>query len=302
MRRPALTLIELLVVIAIIAILIGLLLPAVQKVREVAARAGCAHNLHQIGLACHAYHDGQGSFPPGYCARPSPDALATSPGWGWAAHLLPYLEQEGLHRTVRFDRPIEDPANQAARLSRVAAYVCPSDASLPAAFAVSDAAGGIVTEAAPASYAATFGSCEFDEVPGPKEGVFYRNSRVRLADITDGTATTILVGDRAWGYAMAPWAGAVSRGVVRGGPWNRWRANPEAAYPAPNFACIQTNTVNDFQDRDGSLDDFVSGHPGGVNFLFADGGVRFVRQDIPAALLAALGTRAGGEVADPADY
>jgi prepilin-type N-terminal cleavage/methylation domain-containing protein/prepilin-type processing-associated H-X9-DG protein len=296
------TLIELLVVLAIIGVLLGLLLPAVQKVREVASRAGCAHNLHQIGLACHAYHDEQGSFPPGYCARRSPDVLATSPGWGWAAHLLPYLEQDALHRTIDFTRPIEDPTNGPARLTPVAVYGCPSDGALPRTFAVPDATGQVVTEAAPASYAATFGSCELDEVPGPKEGVFYRNSRIRLADITDGTGTTLLIGDRAWGYAMAPWAGCVSRGVVRSGPWNRWRSSPEAAYPAPNFACIQTNTINDFQDPDGSLDDFVSGHPGGVNFLFADGGVRFVRQDIPPALLAALGTRAGGEVADPAEY
>jgi prepilin-type N-terminal cleavage/methylation domain-containing protein/prepilin-type processing-associated H-X9-DG protein len=301
-RRHGLTLLELLVVIAIAALVLALLLPAVQRARETMNGSACANNLRQIGLACHAYHDAAGSFPPGYHACASTDPLATSPGWGWAAYLLPYLEQESLARAVVFHRPIEDPVNRAARLTVVPVYLCPSDAGAPASFPITDAAGRVLAEAAPISYAATYGSGELDEVPGPKEGVFYRNSHVRLTDITDGTSTTILAGDRAWSYAMAPWAGAVARGVVRGGPRNAWRDSPEAVYPAPNFACIQTNTINDTADADGSLDDFISGHPGGVNLLFADGGVRFVPAGIQHDVLLAMGTRAGGEVVDLGGY
>src|SRR3982074_2962133 len=99
-RLRAFTLIELLVVIAIIATLIGLLLPAVQKVREAANRIRCANNLKQMGLACHNYHDANNILPPDYEATAVyPD---TTPGWGWAAYLLPYLEQNNLHRQIDF--------------------------------------------------------------------------------------------------------------------------------------------------------------------------------------------------------
>src|SRR5205823_5038829 len=107
--RDGFTLVELLVVIAIVAVLIGLLLPAVQRVREAAARLACMNNLKQIGLAIHNFHDSRGQFPAGYLTRATTDPASTSPGWGWAAQILPFIEQEPLGREIDFASPVEDP-------------------------------------------------------------------------------------------------------------------------------------------------------------------------------------------------
>src|SRR2546423_10935519 len=131
--RRAFTLIELLVVIAIIAILMALLVPAVQKVREAAARTQCRNNLKQIGLALHGYHDRNKAFPPGYVSAVGPNGPDDDrgPGWGWAAHILPDIEQAPLFRQIRFDKDIGDPLNTQARMTVLPIFVCPSDDGLP---------------------------------------------------------------------------------------------------------------------------------------------------------------------------
>jgi prepilin-type N-terminal cleavage/methylation domain-containing protein/prepilin-type processing-associated H-X9-DG protein len=296
--RRAFTLIELLVVLAIIAVLVGMLLPAVQKVRESAARAQCSNNLKQIGIACQAHHDTAGAFPPGYVATAAyPDV---NPGWGWAAFLLPYLEQEPLYRQLDFSRPIR---NSPAIQTMVPVYLCPSDIVPPNAFAVTDAAGATLALAAPSCYAATVGqdAFEVDDLTG--DGVFYRNSRTRFADITDGASQTVLLGDRAWTQTRGVWAGVIADAVTRAGDRNVW---PNATGPAQALTLVHNNWVNITTDSDGGLDDFSSNHINGVNLLFADGSVHFIHSivgDGPRRwAFWALGTRSAGDLTLDLDY
>src|SRR5437016_4854271 len=159
--RKAFTLIELLVVIAIIAILIGLLLPAVQKVRESAARLKCKNNLKQIGLALHNYHTTFESFPPGYISAVAADNSDLGPGWGWAAHILPFLEQDNLFKQINFKADIGAAVNATPRMQMLALFRCPSD-NPPNTFV---AAGTNVTVAF-GGYVGMFGTPEITDDPG----------------------------------------------------------------------------------------------------------------------------------------
>jgi prepilin-type N-terminal cleavage/methylation domain-containing protein/prepilin-type processing-associated H-X9-DG protein len=314
LRHQGFTLIELLVVIAILAVLVGLLMPAVQKVREAAARLQCKNNLKQIGLGLHNYHGAQQCFPPGYLA-PAPysdGATDTVPGWGWAAFLLPYLEQDTLYRQINFSQPI---AAMPAAQTLVKLYLCPSDLTPPGAFPVPDGFGHSVCLAAPSSYAACCGSDASDTVGPTGDGVFYRDSRARITDITDGTSSTILIGERPWCHANGIWAGAVSGGVIQRGQYNPCQpVVPGAWFPAATLVLAHAHLNNALVDPDGSagMDDFGSRHPGGSNFVFADGSVHFLRS-IPAdnadgsytadgLAFQALGTRASGDLSQGLDY
>jgi prepilin-type N-terminal cleavage/methylation domain-containing protein/prepilin-type processing-associated H-X9-DG protein len=295
-RRRAFTLIELLVVIAIIAILMSLLLPAVQKVREAAMRIRCKNNLKQIGLAMHNYHGVAGCFPPGFVSgSANVDGEGTGPGWGWAAYLLPYVEQSTLYNQIDFTKDIRDIANASARSVSVNYFLCPSDTPTSTTFAVN---GSGPCNVAFANYVGMGGTHEVTGFPDTSgglvyRGVFLRNSQVRVADIPDGTSNTLAIGERSSKRSpMTTWVGAVTGCTVP-------PINPSYGNEGPPVLVL-TNTgetgdgrvPNNFMDH---VEDSNSLHINGVNFLFADGSVRTIANTISPATWVALGTRAGGE-------
>ena len=317
--RNAFTLIELLVVIAIIAILIGLLLPAVQKVRESANRIKCVNNMKQIGLACHSYHDTYKMFPPGYTASAAfvDGNTDTSPGWGWGTYILPYLEQTPLFNQFNLAQP---PQNYAQIQAVLSMYICPSDIVGSGVFTITDKNWNPICQVGVTSYAGTCGGTYINTAgastlvstttgmndTGIGNGVFYRNSMVSITQITDGTSNTVMVQERCFAKVQGTWVGAITSGA-NGGYCNQGALNPNAVagklgQGAADLVLIHTSTVNSPTGR--SLDDTSSMHTGGANFLLADGSVQFIRnisatgtQD--STTLEAMGTIAGGEVLGP---
>jgi prepilin-type N-terminal cleavage/methylation domain-containing protein/prepilin-type processing-associated H-X9-DG protein len=287
-RRNAFTLIELLVVIAIIAILIALLVPAVQKVREAAARLQCQNNLKQIGLALHSYHDRTKRLPPGYASNVNGAGQDTGPGWGWAAHILPDLEQAPLHRQITFTLDIGNAANAAPRRQVLAIFRCPSDSG-PDTFVAS----GTSVDIAFGNYIGMFGRPEITNNGGAGNGIFYRNSPTRLTDITDGTSNTLAVGERSSDLALSTWVGAATGAQVP-----PVKVSPLGPEGAPVLVLGHTGDAAEGHTPNNPtnhVDDFYSRHVTGVNFLFADGGVRIINNTINPVVWEALGTRCGNE-------
>jgi prepilin-type N-terminal cleavage/methylation domain-containing protein/prepilin-type processing-associated H-X9-DG protein len=307
--RNGFTLIELLVVMAVIGILMALLLPAVQQARSAANLRLCANHLRQIGLALHNYHDTLGSCPSGYLSRsstppppvippggdndpppPSP-APSTGPGWGWGSLVLDWLEQVPLKNNINYSAEI---GGQAASATFLRVFACPADSG-PDTFEVADIGGNVIGTVARANYVAMYGTNEIVEFPDHGEGLFFRNSHVRIAQITDGTSTTFAVGERGTNLAFSTWTGAVTTGMVK----NRSGVPGSEDQEWPVFVLAHTGTVIEGQfpnNSTGHVDDFTSRHTGGVNFLFADGSVRFINSSIYLPTWVALGTRAGNEV------
>jgi prepilin-type N-terminal cleavage/methylation domain-containing protein/prepilin-type processing-associated H-X9-DG protein len=322
--RRGFTLIELLVVIAIIAVLIALLLPAVQAAREAARRAQCVNNLKQMGLALHNYHDAVLAFPPGYLTSGKfvDGENDTSPGWGWASMILPQLDQSPLYSSINVWLPVPAPANTTATQTSLNVFLCPSDQIPGRTFAVTDGFGNTVATVAPSSYACCTGNDAADVAlglnnDGSGNGLFFRNSLMRMAAITDGTSLTIMLQERAWGDSEGTWTGAISGGVILRGPQNPCPSGGDQSYLAPCLVQLHCHLLNTNADFDGGLDDPSSFHPGGANAVFADGSVHFLKnvssdagtnpdgstRYTPASLIMqALGTRAGGEVISSDSY
>jgi prepilin-type N-terminal cleavage/methylation domain-containing protein/prepilin-type processing-associated H-X9-DG protein len=296
-RRRGFTLIELLVVIAIIAILIGLLLPAVQKIREAANRMKCSNNLKQLGLAMHNYNDTNGHLP-GNLRLAATGTVRVR----WATYLLPYYEQDNIYRIYNQNVNWSDPTNATATAIRLKVLECPSsprpdrkDASpdynwTDERYAISDYSG---------IYWSYYNSTTNFGLPG----ILSKTDEVRLTDVTDGLSNTIHLTESAgkpdrWVNGKLVLA-ASGGNRVNGGHWGR----PASDIPAPDPSS-PINVTNGFQlngypdpkygtDGTGQIYGF---HSGGVNALLGDGSVRFIKSTIQFATLQAAITRNGGEV------
>jgi prepilin-type N-terminal cleavage/methylation domain-containing protein/prepilin-type processing-associated H-X9-DG protein len=284
--RRGFTLVEVLVVIAIIAILIGLLLPAVQRIREAASRTRCLNNLHQIGLALSLYHDAYQVFPPGVRADDGSDPY---PFLSWSARLLPFLEQGPLWTQAEQAFALNpafnfDPPHPLAVV--LAIYACPSDPRTSRAASIGDFRVGLT------SYLGVQGTNQFR-----LNGVLYLNSSVRFTDITDGTSNTLMVGERpasanlllGWWYGGWGLNQDGSADLVLGALERNFGGLANGACPPGPY----TYGPGRFTDSCDAFH-FWSPHSGGAQFLFADASGHFLSYSA-APLMPALATRAGGE-------
>jgi prepilin-type N-terminal cleavage/methylation domain-containing protein/prepilin-type processing-associated H-X9-DG protein len=300
--RGGFTLIELLVVLAIIAVLIGLLLPAVQKMREAANRMNCSNNLKQTGMALHQFHDANRAFPPGEVAGPFPrlGVLTTTAHGSWT-FLLPYLEQQALCDMYRKDLDFFDPANQPAVNHHLKVLQCSSAKPdrVHLFHVVTQTGTAACIDYAPIREVdSTLADLGLIDRVGDYRGTMPLNRMTRLADITDATSQTILAAENAGRPEIWRVGRLVPDGTVGGGPWagNRNRLVLMGATPdgSTRLGPCAVNCTNEFE--------IYSFHPGGANAVFADGHVQLLSVGLSIRVLAKLTTPAGGEVVSEGDF
>jgi prepilin-type N-terminal cleavage/methylation domain-containing protein/prepilin-type processing-associated H-X9-DG protein len=297
--RSGFTLIELLVVIAIIAVLIGLLLPAVQKVREAANRMSCTNNLKQLCLGMHNYHDAYGTFPPSARTR---DSQGRPNLQGWGPFILPFIEQQNLYNLYRWDQDWFRLENRPVITTPLKTMQCPSappgrvDSGTTMSVAWTAAAGDYVPTTRIAQ-----GAIDAGLVPPTADinGIMVTNTTPRIADVRDGTSNTILL-------------------VEDAGRPQRWERRQQVPGRVPGAGWAdRDNLIAPTGSREGpsgwvrlgpcavncmNQDEVYAFHSGGANVGFADGHVQFLRDSTSLPILAALITRAAGEIVSASDF
>ena len=269
--KRGISLTEVLVVIAMVAVLAGLLLPAVQRARAAARRTHCANHLRQLAVALHSYHDVHRVLPPG--AMLVGPSFGTASGWGWGAMLLPYLEQQPLFSEIDFNIGTATGQNINSINHPLSGWRCPSDVG-PSVLRISIPEAGTF-DVAHGNYAAN-------------DALMTGLSAIRFRNILDGLSSTALVSERAWRDDSisrpftSSWIGILAtsdRNVFDSVPFVEMTAERPVNYLL------------------GGSDCFSSYHGGGAQIGFADSSVRFVGEDIDQQIYAALGTISSGDQA-----
>lgn len=324
--RRGFTLIELLVVIAIIAILIALLVPAVQKVRESASRTQCANNLKQLGLGLHMHHDTANRFPYGYQVK-TWDGDLTVPAnhfrWSVLAELTPYLEQANVYKLLDLTVPMVGGPNQVPPYSIFPQNQVPLAMVVPIFLCPSDTLRQVRSDRAPANYIACAGSGANGGDANSGDGLFYANSRIRIQDIRDGTSNTVAISESLLGpgggnssFLITDPAQADSQTMYKyitspTAPFSQancdaatdWRTDRNSFWADGAYG---TGLYNHWYSPNDSRPDCIrhsnpayrtarSRHSGGTNLLLADGSVHFINNGVDITVWRALSTRAGNE-------
>ncbi len=306
--KSGFTLIELLVVIAIIAVLIALLLPAVQAAREAARRCQCVNNLMQIGVALQNYQVSHEVLPPGSVNDTGP-IVATPQGYhySWIVQILPYIEQKNLQKKFDFNVGLYSAKHETARSFVINSFLCPSDgASFRGAI---QGGGGFLAQS---SYMGVHHDVE-SPIDVTNNGVLYLNSSVRYEDVEDGVSNTLYIGESRHSGADLGWASGTRATLRNGGSGinlNPSRNMMSGTLRASELAETKPEGAANTAIPDPSkpkpppepVGGFSSPHPGGSNFAFGDGSVRFIKTTVASNTFRKLCNRNDGDAVSADSY